>query len=538
MAGVRGWEDLRAKAAKSELAKLGETICQQYGTDLQDWLDIATTPLPETLRLNPLRYDSKWTETLLLEIGGERIGWYDADGGAFQFPWQRGKPQNDDVKSIMQSLHETGRVTRQEAASMLPILIANPQSGETLLDLCAAPGSKTTQAMVAMKGGGVVVANEVNSKRTNMLSTNITRMGLPNIVMCRHDGRHFPRVPDPGFDVVIADVPCTGTATVRKNSGLWGRWKPTSSTGIQRLQIDIAIRGARLLRPGGRMVYSTCSIDVAENEVVVAEILSNCPWLRLAKIDETRFSDLGLHQGFSDWPILIDYDAEIRDQLVNCRRLPIGGTHNTGGFFVALFEHVGAEEYADAMLYDRTRDMVTRTVPEPNEHTPIPLDENLKGKILDKWPISGDDFSWWKRGKRIYAGTPQLKDWLHDQPRFGGKGRMWPGNNWHPLQVITSGLPILEERSGSLRPKAAAMPILRDALSRGAMNVTSEQFNSWLKGPGPRREELNFDEEKGSVVISYDSPVGQIVVPAWLGELLTPMVDANEILILELQVNP
>ena len=82
------------------------------------------------------------------------------------------------------------------------------------------------------------------------------------------------------------------------------------------------------------------------------------------------------------------------------------------------------------------------------------------------------------------------------------------------------------------------MPILRDALSRGAMNITSEQFNSWLKGPGPRREDLNIDEGKGSVVISYDSPVGKIVVPAWLGELLTPMVDANEILILELQVNP
>ena len=535
MAAERGWEELRSTAANSDLAILGSEICQAYDVDFQHWLDSATTPLPETLRLNPLRYDYDWTKNLLAEIGGSEIQWYSAKGGAFHFPWYRGKPDDVNVKPIMQALHETGRVTRQEAASMLPIIIASPKPEETLLDMCAAPGSKTTQAMVAMEGKGLVLANEVHSKRANMLGTNIGRMGLPNAIVCRHDGRHFPRVPEPGFDVVIADVPCTGSATVRKNGGLWRRWKTTSSSGIQRLQIDIATRGARLLRPGGRLVYSTCSIDVTENEAVVAEILNNCPWLSLQNIDESILPGLHLYDGFSDWPELKNYGKEICDELTKCRRLPIGGEANTGGFFVALFKHEGEGEIADALIYDKEMKLKIGNVPALNEHTPTPIDHEMLTEISQKWPIEFDHYSLWKRGKRVCAGTTQMKSWLYELPIYGGKGRIWPGNNWHPLNIIHSGLPILEERSGTLRTKSAAMPILRDTLQHDSIELTNDQFSNWLTGPGPSREELKLGEEKGSVIISFDSDIGKIVVPGWLGELLTPMIDAKERLILEIQ---
>ena len=555
MAARRSWEELRAAAAISPLGELGRVVCERIGNDFENWLDIATTPLPETLRLNPLRYDAEWTEETLTERGGARIEWYSGDGGAMQFPWRRGKPDSEATRALMQAVHETGRVTRQEAASMLPILIADPQAGETLLDLCAAPGSKTTQAMVAMHGQGLVVANEPNHRRANMLSSNTNRIGLANLVICRHDGRHFPRVSEPGFDVVITDVPCTGSATMRKNGGLWKRWKPSSASGLQRLQIEIAERGARLLRPGGRMVYSTCSIDVAENEAVVAELLVRCPWLTLNDIDEGQFPGLDLARGFSEWSCpdwvglgmaeldkpgqygfsLDGHEEDLRVELRKCRRLPIGSSGDTGGFFVASFIHTGVGEFADALRYDRTMQLTTRATPPANEHTPVPLDAEFKASILARWPLKEDDFSWWMRGKRIYAGTPSMKDWLHDPQRYGGKGRMWPGNSWHPLQVIHAGVPILEERSGGLRPKSAAMPILRSAVERSAITLSGEQFRQWLEGPGPRQVDLGVGEQTGSVMISAAGRGGKIVVPAWLGELLTPMVDANERLILELQ---
>jgi len=101
--------------------------------------------------------------------------------------------------------------------------------------------------------------------------------------------------------------------------------------------------------------------------------------------------------------------------------------------------------------------------------------------------------------------------------------------------VLHAGVPILEGRSGGLRPKSAAMPILRRAVEATAISLSEEQFCHWLEGPGPRQVDLDVGEQTGSVMITAEGRGGKIVVPAWLGELLTPMVDANERLILELQ---
>ncbi len=535
----RGWEELRQVAAQSSLAQLGQDVCRRYGRDFARWLDVATTPLPETMRVNPLRYDAEWTKNKLRELGGAEIEWFSQNGEAFAMPWYRGKPENDAVKSLMQALHETGRITRQEAASMLPILVAELGQGELVLDLCAAPGSKTTQAMVALAGSGLVVANEPNAKRANMLGTNTSRIGLQNLVICKHDGRHFPRCPDPGFDVVIADVPCTGTGTVRKNGGLWRRWKENSGQGMQRLQIDIAGRGARLLRPQGRMIYSTCSIDIVENEVVVAELLQEYPWLELIEINTNALDGLELFSGFNDHPALEKYTLEIRQQLSRCRRLPIGGESNTGGFFIAQFKHQGEGEFADALTYEREGDLRLRPIPSPDQHTPLPLIGDELDKLVKEWHFSNDELSFWQRGKRIFAGSVPMRDWLYATPRYGGKMRMWPGNTWHPIQVIITGLPIIEERSGTLRPKARAMPLMRKFANLETIQLNHEQFRQWLNGVGPRRSDLNLEDKHGSVIISTQSIAGEIIVPAWLGELLTPMVDANERLILELQTqNP
>ena len=92
------------------------------------------------------------------------------------------------------------------------------------------------------------------------------------------------RIPPPGYDGVVADVPCTGSATSRKNRNVWWKWSPKESRTLFRLQVEITTRGANLLRPGGKLVYSTCSIDPCENEAVVAQLLRDMPFLELLDV--------------------------------------------------------------------------------------------------------------------------------------------------------------------------------------------------------------------------------------------------------------
>ena len=137
------------------------------------------------------------------------------------------------AQRMMALLHETGRITRQEAASMLPVRLLHADSACLALDMCAAPGSKTTQLGERLHPSGVVVANEPVSGRLNMLVSNRSRLGLANVVVTQHDGRHFGRLPPPGFDAVIADVPCTGTATTEESRRVVGLDAQRKSEDVQ-----------------------------------------------------------------------------------------------------------------------------------------------------------------------------------------------------------------------------------------------------------------------------------------------------------------
>ena len=250
-------QDLLAVARDTPLANLAKNL----GYDLEKWIPAATTSLPETLRVTLARHDKEWTESLLRELGGAPLPWAE-DNFAWQMPFARGQAPDVRSKHILSLLHESGRITRQEAASMLPVVVLDPKPGQLILDLCAAPGSKATQVAEAVAPNGVVVANEPVSGRVNMLVSNRGRLSTSNMLINQQDGRHIGRIPPPGYDGIVADVPCTGSATSRKNRNVWWKWSPKGSRTLFRLQVEITTRGASLLRPGGKLVYSTCSIDL------------------------------------------------------------------------------------------------------------------------------------------------------------------------------------------------------------------------------------------------------------------------------------
>ena len=123
--------DWRAHAEQSHLARLIKALRPD---DLDEWLDAATPRLPETVRLNPLRLDQDWTRQCLHEMGATPIEWYTGDGGAFCLPWEKGRCPDETNKKRIQNLHATGRITQQEAASMLPVQALDIQPGHRVLD--------------------------------------------------------------------------------------------------------------------------------------------------------------------------------------------------------------------------------------------------------------------------------------------------------------------------------------------------------------------------------------------------------------------
>ncbi|ETI54028.1 hypothetical protein F443_03115 [Phytophthora nicotianae P1569] len=174
---------------------------------------------------------------------------------------------------------------------MLPVLFLDVQRGHRVLDMCASPGSKTTQVIDFLlstesdnsaEQSGLVIANDLDKKRAYMLVHRLSRNTLRRAVVTCGAGDTFPGLydaetktlqPTNVFDRVLCDVPCSGDGTLRKNQALWKDWHIGQGLTLHPTQLALALRGAALLKVGGIMVYSTCSFNPVENEAVVAELL-------------------------------------------------------------------------------------------------------------------------------------------------------------------------------------------------------------------------------------------------------------------------
>ena len=563
--GERSGEDgLLAQAEIAPLTGLAESL----GIDRSRWIQVATEPLPETLRLTMHHYDIEWTRKQLIAMGATSLKW-SIGNEAYQLPFARGQAPRDGTRELLALLHDTGRVTRQEAASMLPILVLDPQPNELLLDLCAAPGSKATHAAERMAPTGVVVANEPISGRVNMLASNRGRLSLHNVMITQHDGRHVGRIPKPGFDAIVADVPCTGSATSRKNKDVWWSWSPKGGRTMFQLQVDIASRGAQLLRPGGTMVYSTCSIDPVENEAVIAELIQKCPWMDVIEIDESNVDGLVWHQGLTAWSPLDEQgkaseppqdvpffderylppsNDEILNALSKTRRL-YPQDNNTGGFFVALLRHREdatpegvAKTFIDKLAKRREQsgwESRLLEAPKPNRHTVHGATEEEAAVVMQQCRLDNADYSWWKRGKRM-AIAPALvynRMWAQETPNK--RGDRWPEGTFHPLQVLHVGLPAFVSKNGNWRARQESIPLLYDQLSEDLPDVNADVLLRLLKGEAlePAVVFANETSPKGAFLLRCRHETGSLIINAWCGERITLMLDKGERRLLSIRLN-
>ncbi len=192
-----------------------------------------------------------------------------------RIPWcQEGFWIDGDRRDIGNHLfHQLGKIYVQEPASMIPAIVLNPKPGEFVLDMAAAPGSKTTQMAAMMKNRGGIIANESDYKRLKMLDMNLQRCGVLNAVITNMNGLAF-RKRNTKFDKVLIDAPCSGTGTIRKSFLTLRMWNEKMVEKLSRLQEKLLESAFEAVRKEGVVVYSTCSLEPFENERVISNFLN------------------------------------------------------------------------------------------------------------------------------------------------------------------------------------------------------------------------------------------------------------------------
>lgn len=241
-------------------------------TEYESFIQSYDTDHYQALRTNPLKGDA---DTLFSHLGCTLtpVPWCST---GFYYP--------QELHPGKSPYHEAGAYYIQEPSAMAPAAYLDAQPGEKILDLCAAPGGKSTQIAGAMQEQGLLISNEIHPARARILSENIERMGIPNAIvtnMAPADlSSHFPLF----FDRIMVDAPCSGEGMFRKNDEAITQWSPENVILCAKRQQEILEQADLMLRMGGRMVYSTCTFSPEEDEQCILQFLDAHPLYRLIQV--------------------------------------------------------------------------------------------------------------------------------------------------------------------------------------------------------------------------------------------------------------
>ncbi|KAF8857893.1 S-adenosyl-L-methionine-dependent methyltransferase [Acephala macrosclerotiorum] len=385
--GRRGGEDNRVSFEKvpkqnEKLEKYYNSVLRLSNEEKEEFWDALKRELPNSFRFAGSKGHALAVQKLLIsryipEISKishydgtpveppQVVPWYPDD-----LAWWMTTPKNvvrrfppfAAFQKYLVSETSVGNISRQEVVSMIPPLVMDLQPGMTVLDMCAAPGSKAAQLLEMVHQGeearmrkslqdhaeedgrvmspglnvkveevdmgddwtdngratGLLIANDSDYKRSHMLIHQLKRLSSPNLIVTNHDATMYPSIKLPAtpqnpasnrylkFDRILADVPCSGDGTTRKNVNLWQDWNPGNALGLYVTQVRILVRALQMLKVGGRVVYSTCSMNPVENEAVIASAIERCGGIDKVQLlpSDDKLPLLKRRPGLKSWSVM------------------------------------------------------------------------------------------------------------------------------------------------------------------------------------------------------------------------------------------
>lgn len=383
-----------------------ERMKHQLGAEYPAYIESLERPRAVALRLNPLKGELPDLPFVKAPVPWEPLGYY----------------YDETARPGLNPLHEAGVYYLQEASAMSAVALLEPQPGERICDLCAAPGGKATQIAGRMQGQGLLLCNELSPKRAKILSRNIERMGVCNaLVTNEHPERLAERLPE-FFDRVLIDAPCSGEGMFRKEEAAVADWSQETVEMCARRQAEILHSGAMLVKPGGRLVYSTCTFSPEENEETVRAFLQSHPAFSPEATDAPWFTP-GENGSYRLWPHKL-----------------LGEGH-----FVAVLRRAG----------------------EPEEN-------RISGEKEEKCPRSWEEFA-----KELNLRLPG------GSIRSFGRALYWmPAGSpdLRGLRVLRPGLELGEDRQGRFVPAHALALSLRSAPNMLELAPDSPEIAKYLHG--------------------------------------------------------
>ena len=349
---------------------------EMLGNEYEAFLESYTRPRTFGLRLNTAKISAAEFEKIV-PFPVTPIPWVK---NAYFYP--------ADVRPSRCPLYQAGLYYLQEPSAMTPASCLPAEPGDVVLDLCAAPGGKATALGSALKGEGLLVANDISASRARALLRNLELFGVTNsLIVNETPARLLERFPA-YFSKILLDAPCSGEGMFRKEEALAKDWTPEKSRELSKIQRELILQAADMLRPGGLLLYSTCTFAPTEDEGVVSWLLENRPDMKLLEIPQ--------HSGFS--PGIPGWGNGM-ESLKQCVRLfphKIDGE----GHFMALLKKDGTG--------DNIRESVkTRTDPATEKWLRLFFDEiglrTLGGKPFDFSRVE-------TKGDKVYYLPPDSAD--------------------------------------------------------------------------------------------------------------------------------
>ncbi len=289
------------------------------GQEMGPFLEALLRPLKPSIRINTLK-GNLWDIQNRLEEKGLKLSPIPWCSWGF---WVENLEEESTLGNSLE--HFLGEIYIQEASSMIPVEVADITPDMRVLDMAAAPGSKTTHAAQKMENRGVIVANDVSIHRIKALTHNLDRIGVINTLVTTMDGRRFGRLLSNYFHLSLVDAPCSAEGTVRKSFRAWNNWHPKVHKKLAETQKSLLISAFKATIPGGTIVYSTCTFAPEENEGVISYLLDHYP----CHLEAIHLHGLDTHSGLPFWETE-RYNPQVKKAV---RIYP--HKNEVGGFFVA-----------------------------------------------------------------------------------------------------------------------------------------------------------------------------------------------------------